>query len=50
MAISIFSKTIIFMTLYDPNIKSVQNLVKLLIPVRSNAIRSISPKLAQNND
>lgn len=50
MAISILRRTIIFITEYDPNINSAQNRVKLLIPVSSNDIKSISPKLAQKSD
>lgn len=37
-------------TEYEPNMRSAQNLVKLLIPVRSKDMRSTIPKLAQNND
>lgn len=50
MAISMLSRTITFITEYEPNIRSAQNLVKLLIPVRSKDIRSIIPKLAQKSD
>lgn len=37
-------------TEYEPNMRRAQNRVKLLIPVRSNDMRSTIPKLAQNND
>lgn len=37
-------------TEYDPNSKRAQNLVKLLIPARSNDIRSTRPNDAQNKD
>lgn len=50
MAMSMFSKTIMLITEYDPNSKRPQNLVKLLIPVRSNAIKSTRPKPAQKSD
>lgn len=50
MAINMLSKTITFITEYEPNINSAQNLVKLLIPVSSKVIKSTSPKLAQNSD
>lgn len=48
MAINMFSRTMILMTLYDPNMSSAQNRVKLLIPCRSKAIKSTRPKEAQN--
>lgn len=47
---SMFSKTIMLITEYDPNSSKPQNLVKLLIPVRSNAVKSTRPKPAQNRD
>lgn len=50
MAISMFSSTIMLMTEYEPNMSRAQKRVKLLIPVRSNDMRSTIPKLAQNND
>lgn len=50
MAISIFRRTIILITEYDPNISKAQNLVKLLMPVNSKDIKSIKPKLAQKRD
>lgn len=50
MAISMFNNTIILMTEYEPNINRAQKRVKLLMPVKSNAVKSTSPKLAQNND
>lgn len=50
MAINMLSSTITLITEYEPNISSAQNLVKLLIPVNSNDIRSIKPKLAQKRD
>lgn len=50
MAISMLSKTIMFITEYDPNSSRPQNLVKLLIPVKSNAIKSTRPKPAQKSD
>lgn len=37
-------------TEYDPNINNAQKRVKLFIPVRSNAVKSTSPKLAQKSD
>lgn len=50
MAMSMFSRTITFITEYEPNINRAQKRVKLLIPVRSNDIRSTMPKLAQKRD
>lgn len=50
MAIKRFSKTITFITLYDPNISNPQNLVYDLIPLNSKFSRPIMPKLAQNKD
>lgn len=45
-----FRRTIMLITEYDPNRRRAQNLVKLLIPARSNDIRSTNPKEAQNKD
>lgn len=45
-----FNNTIIFITLYDPNINIAQKRVKLLIPSNSNAIKSTKPNDAQNSD
>lgn len=50
MAISIFNKTITFITEYDPNIRRAQNLVNPLMPASSNDTKSTKPKLAQNSD
>lgn len=50
IAISMFSKTIMLITEYDPNNSRPQNRVKLLIPVRSNAVKSTRPKPAQKSD
>lgn len=50
MAINIFNKTIILITLYEPNISIAQKRVKLLIPCNSNAIKSTKPNDAQNSD
>lgn len=50
MAINMFSKTIIFITLYEPNISIAQNRVKLLMPCSSKAIKSTNPNEAQNSD
>lgn len=50
MAINMFNRTMMLITLYDPNINIAQNRVKLFIPCSSNAIKSTKPKDAQNND
>lgn len=50
MAISILSKTMTFITEYEPNMSSAQNLVNPLIPDSSKVIISTRPKLAQKSD
>lgn len=50
MAMSMLSRTIMLITLYDPNMSNAQNRVKLLIPCRSKAIKSTNPNEAQNSD
>ena len=45
-----FKSTMMLITEYEPNMRRAQNLVKLLIPVRSKDMRSTIPKLAQNSD
>lgn len=50
MAIRRFNNTITLITEYEPNIKSPQNLVYVLIPVNSKLDKSTKPKLAQNKD
>lgn len=50
MAINMFNRTIILMTLYEPNINIAQKRVKLLMPCNSNAIKSTKPNDAQNSD
>lgn len=50
MAISMFSNTMMLITLYEPNINMAQKRVKLLMPCSSNAIKSTSPNDAQKSD
>jgi hypothetical protein len=50
MAMSILSSTIMLITLYEPNMRRAQKRVKLLMPVKSNAMRSTSPNDAQKRD
>lgn len=45
-----FSRTIMLITEYDPNINIAQNLVKLPTPVSSKASNSTRPKEAQKRD
>jgi hypothetical protein len=48
MAMSILSSTMMLITEYEPNIRSAQNRVNDLIPVKSKDTKSTRPKLAQN--
>lgn len=50
MAINMFKRTIMLITLYDPNINIAQKRVKLLMPCNSKAIKSTRPNDAQNKD
>ena len=50
MAMSMLRSTMILITEYEPNMSKAQNRVKLLIPVKSNAMRSTRPNDAQKRD
>lgn len=50
IAINMLSRTMILITLYEPNINIAQKRVKLLMPCSSNAIKSTRPNDAQNSD
>lgn len=48
IAISMFSKTIMFITEYDPKTNKPQNLVNPLMPASSKLTKSTRPNPAQN--
>jgi len=50
MAMSMFSKTIMLHTEYEPNMSKAQNRVNSLIPVNSKSDKDTRPKEAQNKD